>query len=302
MFMAADEGLPPLPRIHDRANRRGRDVSSHLGACGCPPALTSAGEVEQYAYCAHNWWLARHGTDPQTAESRRGTAVHGSLGTMQRRVEFEKTEYRRAWAWFWRAVAFACSGFVLTMEVVYLRSFDHIVLLVTATGILVAGAAALLVLGVINERRYKRDQQEAGLVPGRLVTSDLSGDGDLLQDPAWGLSGRPDYVLETKAGFVPVEVKAAKTPPHPHLNHRLQLGCYLRLLEVKTGKPPPYGLVTYPEGVFRVEWDERLRGEVQSVLQQIAKARAADRADRDHEHVGRCLGCARRGACEQRLA
>ena len=264
--------------------------------------MTSAGEVEQFVYCPHNWWLARQGVDRQDEPSRSGVAAHQEMGEAQAVVEEEKKEYRRALAWFFRAVAVACSGAVLTLEVVYLRAFEHIVILLTATGILVAGAAALFVLAILNERYYKRDQAKARLVPGKLVASDLAGQGELLHDQEWGLQGRPDYVLETKSGFVPVEVKASTTPRHPHANHRLQLACYLRLIEAKTGRPPEYGLLNYPGGVFRVAWDDRLRAELKGTLGRIEEARREGKADRDHSHVGRCLGCARRDACDQRLA
>lgn len=264
--------------------------------------MTSAGEVEQYAYCAHNWWLARQGVDPGSPRSDAGMAAHGAMGAAQAVVEGQKSEVRRGWNWFFRLVILACSATVLTLEVVYLRSFDHIVILVSATGVIVAGAAALLLLAIVNERRYKRGQQEAGLVPGKLVASDLAGQGPLLEDPEWGLRGRPDYVLETKSGFVPVEVKSGKTPQHPHPNHRLQLACYLRLIEAKTGTAPEYGLLNYPDGVFRVAWDGPARVELRAVLQRIEDARTAGKADRDHEQPGRCRGCARREACTQRLA
>ncbi|MEK6975238.1 MAG: Dna2/Cas4 domain-containing protein [Candidatus Thermoplasmatota archaeon] len=264
--------------------------------------MTSAGEVEQFAYCAHNWWLARHGVDPHAKDSQLGMEAHRELGAAQAQIEDEKREYRRALVWFFRLVAFACSATVLTLEVVYLRSFSHIVLLVTATGILVAGAASLLLLAIINERRYKQRQGASGIIPGRLAASDLGGTGPLLHDPEWNLHGRPDYVLETKSGFVPVEVKNARTPQRPHANHRLQLACYLRLIEVKTGKPPEYGLLNYPEGVFRVAWDDALRTELKGTLDRIGAARASGIADRDHQHAGRCIGCARREDCKQRLA
>ena len=264
--------------------------------------MTSAGEVEQFVYCAHNWWLSRHGVDPQAAGAKAGQQAHREMGAVQALVESEKKEYRRALRWFFRIVALACSATVLTLEVVYLRSFEHILILVGTTAILVAGAAALLVLGILSERDYRRDQAKGRLVPGKLVASDLSGHGELLHDPEWDLHGRPDYVLETKSGFVPVEVKASRTPEHPHPNHRLQLACYLRLIEAKTGKAPEYGLLNYPDGVFRVAWDEPQKAELKATLDRIAQARAAGQADRDHGHVGRCLGCARRDACGQKLA
>lgn len=224
------------------------------------------------------------------------------MGAAQGEVEAQKREYRRAWAWFFRIVALACSAAVLTLEVVYLRSFGHIVILVSATGVLVAGASALMLIAIIQERRYKAGQRASRLVPGRLVASDLAGQGPLLHDPELDLHGRPDYVLETRTGLVPVEVKAGRTPQHPHLNHRLQLACYLRLLEVKTGHRPEYGLLNYPDGVFRVAWDASTEAQLRTALESIAAARAAGKADRDHDQPGRCRGCARRDACGQRLA
>lgn len=263
--------------------------------------MTSAGEVEQFVYCPHNWWLARHGHDAQGDAAQQGIAAHDAKGRQERRAEFQKRESRWAWTWFARGVAFACSATVLTLEVVYLDSLPHSFIMVGATGTLVAGSSALLVLGIINQRRYRRNQRKAHLVPGRLVASDLSGPGPLLHDPEWNLQGRPDQILETKSGWVPVEFKTGKTPAHPHRNHAQQVGCYLRLVEVATGKAPDYGLLNYPDGVFRIEWNDTLRADVQETLRRIAKARADGSADRDHHHVGRCMGCSRRGACTQRL-
>ena len=99
----------------------------------------------------------------------------------------------------------------------------------------------------------------------------------------------------------PVEVKTGHTPPKPYPNHVLQVSCYLRLLEAN-GRTPPYGLVNYPEGVFRIAWGEPQKADLRATLDRIEAARKAGKADRDHEQPGRCRGCARRSACEQRLA
>lgn len=263
--------------------------------------MPSAGEVEQFAYCPQNWWLARHGIDGHNAGSERGTAQHRETGAIQQAVERLKREARRGWAWATRILMVALSATLLTLEAVYLRAFEHQLVLIALTAVLAAGSIGLALLADINQKRYRRRQADGNLVPGRLVASDLSGEGPLLQDPAWGITGRPDYVLETTHGFVPVEVKTGKTPHHPHANHKLQLACYLRLLEVKSGKAPEYGLVNYPDGVFRVAWDDALKADLQSTLQRMATAQAQGQADRDHQHVGRCLGCSRRDACAQKL-
>lgn len=264
--------------------------------------LTSASEVEQFAYCPHNWWLARQGVDGNNAATHQGSIDHRALGTAQDGVERLKREARRAWLWAGRILFIAVSGTLLTLEAVYLRQFEHQLILIALTSVLAAGTIALALLADINRRRYRRDQVQAGLVPGRLVATDLGGQGPLLHDKDWDLSGRPDYVLHTQSGFVPVEVKTGKTPAHPHRNHKLQLACYLRLIEVETARRPEYGLINYPDGVFRVGWDAPLQQDLQATLQAIAKARAEGKADRDHQHKGRCLGCSRRDACTQKLA
>lgn len=258
--------------------------------------------MEQFAYCPHNWWLARHGVDGRNDGSQRGIRQHQQAGVAQDGVEHQKREARRAWLWAGRILLIAISATVLTLEAVYLRSFEHQIVLITLTAVLAAGATALALLADINRKRYRKDQVKAGLVPGRLVASDLGGEGPLLHDKEWGVSGRPDYVLHTQSGFVPVEVKTGKTPQHPHRNHKLQLGCYLRLLETETGQTPEYGLVNYPDGVFRVAWDPALRQDLQDTLHRIEAARKEGKADRDHQHAGRCIGCSRRAACDQKLA
>jgi CRISPR-associated exonuclease Cas4 len=268
-----------------------------------PPArpVPSARDVERFAYCAHNWLLARQGVDPTTEASRTGIEEHRQKGVAQAQVEADKREYRSAFQWFFRLLGFAASATFLTLELMYLRATRlHIILLTTAL-VLVGASAGLLVLSILAERKYREEEREAGLVPGQLVGTDLAGQGELLRDPEWGLTGRPDYILETPNGLVPVEVKTGHAPEHPHRSHALQVACYLRLLEA-SGKKPTYGLLNYTDGVFRIGWDDALKADLKATLGRIAEAERTGRADRDHQHPARCRGCARRDACDQRLA
>jgi CRISPR-associated exonuclease Cas4 len=262
--------------------------------------MPSAGEVEQFAYCAHNWWLARGGTDPQE-QSRRGVAVHQASGEALAHAEEDKKEYRRALGWAFRFLAVAASVTVLTLELLFLRQTPQHIVFLTLALVLVASSGGLLVIAFNAQETYRATQQASRIVPGHVVDSDLAGGGRLLEDPALGLTGKPDYVLQTAHGLVPVEVKTGQTPDRPFESHLLQVAAYLQLLEATTGKAPEYGLLTYPNGTFRVGWDEDLRGRLTATLGRMAAAQAAGRADRDHEQPGRCRGCARRAACDQRL-
>lgn len=263
--------------------------------------MPSAGEVEQFAYCAHNWWLARRGVDPQE-QSRRGIAAHQASGEALAKAEEDKLEYRRAIAWAFRLLAVAASLTVLTLELLFLRQSPQHYVFLTLALVLVASSGGLLVIALTAQETYRATQQAGRLVPGQVVASDLAGEGTLLSDPALGLTGKPDYVLKTAHGLVPVEVKTGQTPPRPYESHVLQVASYLHLLESTTGSPPEYGLLTYPDGTFRIGWDADLRARLRATLERMAAAEAAGKADRDHEQPGRCRGCARRAACEQRLA
>jgi CRISPR/Cas system-associated exonuclease Cas4 (RecB family) len=263
--------------------------------------MPSAGEVEQFAYCAHNWWLARRGATGEGEGSRRGIERHRRLGREQEKVEADKHEQRQGLNWSFRLLAVAASATFLTVELLYLRASPYHILLLTLALVMVSASTGLMVIALDAERRVRSAETKGDLVPGRLLDTDLAGGGRTLHDPEWDLTGTPDYLLDTPGGPVPVEVKTGHTPGRPYANHVLQVSCYLRLLEA-SGRRPPYGLINYPDGVFRVAWGEQQKADLRAVLDRMSAAKAAGRADRDHEQPGRCRGCARRDACEQRLA
>ncbi|MEK6985026.1 MAG: Dna2/Cas4 domain-containing protein [Candidatus Thermoplasmatota archaeon] len=263
--------------------------------------MPSAKEVEQFGYCAHNWWLAKQGASGAGDAARRGQARHDALGAQQTAVEREKRDYRYALRWAFRILGVAASATFLTLELLYLRAVEQHVILLSTAIVATAASGALLVIAFLAQIRYRREQRASGLVPGRLLASDLAEQTPLLSDVVRGLSGRPDYILQTREGPTPVEVKSGRTPDHPYRSHTLQLACYLRLLDAN-GQAPQYGLLQYPDGIFRVDWTPQLKADLDATLAQMQAATLAGRADRDHEQAGRCRGCARRAACEQKLA
>ncbi len=264
--------------------------------------MPSAKEVEQFGYCAHNWWLARGGVSGRGEASERGEQGHAQVGSEQKAIEGEKKEYRRAITWAFRGLAAAASTTFLALELLYLQATTYHIIFLTTALVLVAGSGGLLVLGFTARDDYQRHQKQAGVVPGRLLATDLAQQTPILRDAAWDLTGRPDYILQTQSGATPVEVKTGHTPDHPHRSHVLQVACYLRLLESTNKKRPEYGMLQYPQGVFRVAWTPALEADLKQTLQGMRDALAAGKADRDHQQAGRCRGCARRAACDQKLA
>ena len=264
--------------------------------------MPSAGDLERYMYCAHNWDLARQGVDPHDAGSKRGIEQHAAKGRALKAYSRRDQERRRALSWAFRGLLALGSIVILTIEVLYFEAnVQGIILLITGL-VLISAITGLLIIAIDQERRAKRLIKEAGDRHGRVVDNDLAGQGRLLEDPEWDLTGTPDYVMETEAGLVPVEVKTGRTPDRPYDSHRMQVACYLRLLEANTGHSPKYGLLTYPQRVFQVTWDDEIQAELKALVATIHAAEAAGHADRDHDHPGRCRGCARRNECTQSLA
>lgn len=165
-------------------------------------------------------------------------------------------------------------------------------------------ALALLLAGGFLLVHSWRQWRSGGLPAARVVATDTRGwrrPPTPYLSPTWNLTGRPDYVLRQRGHLIPVEVKTGRTPPAPHEGHLLQLGAYCLLVEEAEGRPPPYGLIRYPEATFRVPFDGRLRQRVVETLKAMQQARREGGAARDHSEAWRCRVCGYRETCDQRL-
>jgi CRISPR-associated exonuclease Cas4 len=150
-------------------------------------------------------------------------------------------------------------------------------------------------------RRWAAD---AGLPHGRLISVDLERQGQAaptLIDPDLGLTGRPDALLETRRGRVPVEIKSGPAPDQPHPSHVLQLMAYCRLVQAAFGRRPPYGILNYADRAFEVPYSRRAEAALRRAVKSM-HALGADLPDRSHRDPARCAGCGFAAACDQRLA
>jgi CRISPR-associated exonuclease Cas4 len=120
-------------------------------------------------------------------------------------------------------------------------------------------------------------------------------------DDALGLSGCADLLLETRGGWVPVEIKSGTAPATPYLSHVLQLAAYCRLAEVTYGRRPRNGILQYSDRGYSLPYT---RGVEKHLLGKIEEIRAqADRLPgRSHEEAARCAACGFASACDQSLA
>lgn len=159
-------------------------------------------------------------------------------------------------------------------------------------------AAVLLVVAL-------RMRQASGLPWARVLVSDTNGwhkaDAPLISR-RYGLVGQPDYLLATRAGIVPVEVKPGRTASEPYESDLMQLAAYCLLVEDVTGRAPKYGLLRYAAHTFRLPYTRHIRAELLELVEEMRQDRAADDVARSHQQPRRCRGCGFHESCDDRLA
>lgn len=165
-------------------------------------------------------------------------------------------------------------------------------------------ASILLRRALKNNDEARRIAMENDLkVTDEISYSDDEENAQLLVDKDTGLRGRPDQIVIIDSEFIPVEQKTGKVPKRPHDSHRLQALAYARLVEVTTGRTPPYALLRYgSEHLHQLPWDDAAKDELDRQILAVQTAMAQGGAVRNHDRPGKCQHCSRRHACDERLA
>lgn len=165
-------------------------------------------------------------------------------------------------------------------------------------------AALLLVAGLLLWLLSGRALRRTGLPAAEIVAQDTAArePGRTLVDRTHGLTGRPDYLLRTREGLIPVEVKPTRRAAQPYESDLLQLAAYCLLVEAETGRVPPYGLLVYADHQWRIPFTPARRQQLITTLAAMRADLAAADVARSHQSPARCRGCGLRQACDAALA
>ena len=164
-------------------------------------------------------------------------------------------------------------------------------------------ASTLLRKALKNNEQARRLAAENDLdMDAEVSYSDDDATTALLIDKETGLRGRPDQIVIIDSEFIPVEQKTGKVPKRPHASHRFQALAYARLVEMTTGRAPPYALLRYGQNnLHQLPWDQSAKNELQEQIQAIQHIMAKGGATRNHNRPGKCKNCSRRHACADRI-
>lgn len=161
----------------------------------------------------------------------------------------------------------------------------------------------LLALGVVLLLLGRRQATRMGIPAGRIVyidSSSLRRQDRPFYDRDLDLLGRPDYLIETAKGPVPLELKSGPSPATPYESHILQLAAYCRLVQATDGRRPSHGVLKYGDRSFAIDYTPGLENALLDILAEMRRGESAAQ-DRSHEAPERCRGCGYRQMCDQRL-
>ena len=160
---------------------------------------------------------------------------------------------------------------------------------------------AALVLGLAAYVAHRRSA--AGRLPGAVVYDDTVDRGSsVLVSHRFGLQGKPDHVIRTRGGLVPVERKTKDVRGvRPREGDRAQLLAYCLLVEEGLGERVSHGLLMYPSGKFVIPFGDRERAEIAGLLDVMRATFRAPDVRRSHEQAARCRACGFRSGCGEAL-
>ena len=149
-----------------------------------------------------------------------------------------------------------------------------------------------------------RQRRASGLPGGRVIYTDMRAWGKVekpLFDKDLGLTGKPDYLVESHGKIIPVEVKTGRTPEAPYDSHIFQVAVYCLLVQKTYGKRPPHGIIHYPGRDFAVDYTARLESALLDQLAEMRRDELRNSVPRSHEEAARCRRCGFKRVCDQSL-
>jgi len=145
---------------------------------------------------------------------------------------------------------------------------------------------------------------QSGIPGGRIVLQDMDRRRPVarpLVSRRYGLIGKPDYLVETPDGLIPVEVKSRPCPPTgPRVADLIQLMAYCILVEDKFRRRPPHGIIAYAGRHELVPYTPQQREAVLNMVTEVAGAESCA-PHRNHRQHARCRRCGFQRVCDEAL-
>jgi CRISPR-associated exonuclease Cas4 len=144
---------------------------------------------------------------------------------------------------------------------------------------LLIGLLLLIILvGVVLLIAYSHKAARFGSLAERRIYQDSpQRAGELLRASSLPLCGKPDYLIQTAEGIVPVEYKSGRMAPAiPFPSHVFQLMAYCLLVEEHYGSRPPHGILKYQDREFTITYTAEYEQELRRIVAEMAHLKRTD--------------------------
>lgn len=180
----------------------------------------------------------------------------------------------------------------------------RLIIIVSAVASAIVAFAILIVLAVLRRRTGFAFSSDVTSV---VVASDVgAAPSQLLRDPTLGISGKPDYLVETDVGGrrlrIPIEVKPTRRSQRLYDTDRFQIGAYLIALRGSyPDRAAGVGQVRYAQQTFNVALSPKLEQEVAQIATAVRRGRHELTMHRSHNIGARCSACPVRPHCNEAI-
>jgi CRISPR-associated exonuclease Cas4 len=199
------------------------------------------------------------------------------------------------------AMALGVLAFVGIMMVIDYANMPPQVALIFTVVSLVWLIGTSVALHIVLTSSLRAEEKRRSVHVDSKVTYIGTESARLLRSEKYGLSGRPDYIIEVDGEPVPVDLKSGRMPKGPLFSHILQVAAYCLLLSEESGKRVSHGILKYGDVEHDIEFTPELE---QLLLEQLAEMRRLAQngeVHRNHGRPGKCRSCSRRELCPEKL-
>jgi len=258
--------------------------------------ILKASEIGQFIYCPVAWHLQKQGYKVESPVLDKGLEEHLDLGGQ---IDTLTEEEKKS-----RVMLLVGLGLIVISILIFVGWLVASFPVVAGIGVWVFLLVCSVIFAARSRRSYKyvrRMRKEYGIPEGRIVYTDLDKPAEPLFSEPLRLTGKPDFIVNFKGQYIPVEVKTGVTDS-PYRNHVLQLAAYCLLVEEKYNEIIPFGVLVYGGGrQFRIPFEAFLKRQVITIMEEMRTKLASGMIQRNHTLIAKCQYCSMRVHCSQSI-
>jgi len=167
--------------------------------------------------------------------------------------------------------------------------------------LLIILSLSLLLIAKNNYNTAQKMKKQDRIPNGKIQYTDLNKPAQPLFSKRYRLTGKPDYIVKKGQQLIPFEVKNTNKK-NPQKNHIMQLAAYCHLLEENYKQFVPYGVLSYNNEEYPIQFDPKLRFELENTITTIRSLQNKKNIPLNHNDPKKCVYCSMKKYCNTILS